>query len=143
MSIKKYNAFTLVELLVVVAIISLLVSVNIIAIREYRTVARDAGIETHLVQIRPIAEIISEIESSYLSLCFEGELSEEEELGEIAAIVKKYSEEKTIICHAEEESFCVQTEMAGGDIFCVDSYGYAGRDEFNCLADNIGCREME
>ena len=59
----------MIELLVVIAIIGILASIVLVSLSGARNRAKDARIQTSMVQIRSIGEMIYGEENSYENLC--------------------------------------------------------------------------
>ncbi len=129
------RAFTLVELLVVVAIIGLLVSLSLIAIEHYRKKAQDSRITATLSQIRSVSAQIYSDENTYSSICSGGELNGSDDYPNLKTIkseTEKMNGGETPLCSGDDSKFCVSSPLVAGDTICVDSSGYIGEDLSNC-----------
>lgn len=147
---KRYkrflSAFTLIEMLLVVVIISILASLIAVSTRFARDKARNSRIETDLAQVRPQAVIIKNNADSYIDLCdpgdntLNGASTYQSTLGviedDIYRIASVYPE-----CHAAGDAYCVQAQLipTGSGSYCIDSTGYAGRSLADCGGTNYTC----
>ena len=141
----KKTGFTLIELLVVIAIIGLLVSINIIAIIRYRDKTKDAKIEAVLSQIRPVATMIYNDKNSFESVCNDGDSGEgnDNTLNDNVEILKTAEDEllkfTSVKCYDIQGEYCVQSPLILGGSYCINSTGYAGRENRNCASGHERC----
>jgi len=139
----KQKAFTLVELLVVLVIITLLMTLSLLAIAYYRDKAKDIRTISSLGDIRKIGAIIYSDEDSYAPLCATDNTLDEnnQKYPSVKAIEEDISvfSGQSVLCYASDKEFCVQGVLVGGGEYCVDSTGYAGRDNTNCADDHKRC----
>lgn len=131
---KKTNGFTLIELLVVIAIIGLIATLGFLAAARYRDKAKEARIETVLVQVRNITVTIYNERNSYLDICKDGTLNDDKSvLGSLAIALATIKSEahkfsgSDPTCYASITEYCVQSPLVRGGYYCVDSSGVAVR----------------
>jgi len=139
---KNKEGFTLIELLVVIAIIMLLITINILAVTNYRDKGKDARIESVLGQLRSVAAMIQHDANSYQGICDSKNHTLNDQNNMLKTIeddVKKLNNQKDVICHSNEVSYCSSSPLTTANGFCVDSTGYAGRDK-NICSRNATCQ---
>jgi len=143
LSVEKSEGFTLIEVLVVVAIIALLISINLVAIDHYQNRANDVAIGANLSQVRKVAAIIYTDENSYESIC-----AVDNTLNDSHPTLKMVEDDINRLigvdptCYSERTAYCVQASLlsADGDYFCVDSTGFAGEiDGDYCTGTSKNC----
>ncbi|MBU1045559.1 type II secretion system GspH family protein [Patescibacteria group bacterium] len=142
--LKKREGFTIVELLIVVAIIGILATIVIVSLREASDRARNTKIITNITQIRKVAEDMYIQEASgYESLCLSGALNGD--YSDILTIlendVEKYGGE-VVSCYASRYSYCVTAQLTGSTTkyFCIDEQGNNLESTSNaCSVSNIVC----
>jgi len=136
------KSFTLIEVLVVIAIIALLISISLIAIGHYQDKATDTAIGADLSQIRKVAAMIYTDENSYENICAAGTLNDGySDLKTIEDDVNKFAG-KDPTCYSERNAYCVQSSLLSADegYFCVDSTGFAGEiDKDYCKDKSKNC----
>lgn len=132
------TGFTLVELLVVVAIIGILSALILVSFTNYRNKGKDSRIETSLSQVRRVATIIFNENNSYQSVCVGNTLNgANSDLGKIKNDVMNNSGSNPS-CYASAGAYCVQSSFATpGKSYCVDSIGYAGTSLTTCNANYV------
>lgn len=126
---KAWPGFTLIEFLLIIAIISLLATISIVFLSQSRSKALDSSIKANLSQVRQEASLIYTQDNSYSALCESGSPptlnNNNDVLARIEEEVYKRNGNTDVICHAEVEGkYCVQSYLASG-YFCVDSTGRA------------------
>ncbi len=129
----KSGGFSLIEILVVMAIISILISSTLIAIGDYQEKANDTTCKVNLSQARKAAMMIYMDENSYELVCVDGTLNEDyRDLEAIEDDIEKVTGEEPE-CHSSRKEYCSRTELSSGRYFCVDSTGVAEEmDEDYC-----------
>ena len=129
---KKRKAFTLIELMVVVAIIGLLVAMSLVALRSYRQKGEDAAIKTELLYVRNVAEVsYSDHPDRFEMVCEDGDLvdnagdkslrNDNQNLNNIEnSIIKKGG---IITCNDSSSEYAVVSSLKAADCWCIDSAG--------------------
>jgi len=142
------KGFTLIELLVVIAIIAILASIVMVAMSGARDKARDARLKGDLSQVRTLAELINDDNSTYASTCASASA--------LGASGTNYTTQLTTIqsdivaqgstttCYATTNSYCISVAlltagMAATDNYCVDSDGVAVATATACTSSALGC----
>lgn len=136
---KQSEGFTLVELLVVVAIIGILSSVVIASLNTARTKGANAGIKANLATIRAQAEILYDGDSDYDAVCGANSVAQNANVAQ-AIVQANTASGGTAVCGkptsgaagAWAVSSPLKGETATVDNWCVDSTGVA-----KALADPI------
>jgi len=141
---KKREGFTIVELLIVVAIIGILATIVIVSLREASDRARNTKMITSVTQIRKIAEdMYIQEPSGYELLCSGGVLNGD--YSDILVVlendVEKYG--GTIVsCYDSRYSYCLSAQLTGSTerYFCIDDQGSNIESTSNACSDsNIAC----
>ena len=117
--------FTLVEILVVVAIISLIASIVLVAMGESRKEAQDAAIKTSLGEIRKASEFLYDLNTSYVGVCntSDNTLSESGDFGRIEDYIEMQG--GAAACRESAGAYAVISTLNRGNCWCVDSLGAA------------------
>ncbi|MBU3964474.1 type II secretion system GspH family protein [Patescibacteria group bacterium] len=142
--LKKRKGFTIVELLIVVAIIGILATIVIVSLKEASDRARNTKIITSVTQIRKIAEDMYIQEAGgYESLCISGELNGgySDILTILENDVEKYGGDM-VSCYDSRYSYCVSAQLTGSTTkyFCIDDQGSNIESTSNACSDiNIAC----
>lgn len=66
---KKNKGFTIIELIVVIAVISVLASIVMVNVGKYKNNSRDGAIKTEMSQIRQAAVIYFDVYGDYSDFC--------------------------------------------------------------------------
>lgn len=126
------RSFTVIEILLIVAIIGFLASVVLTSLNPKRIRARDVRIQLAIKEISPFAELINGEEKSYFSLCVDG--------GGINTTHPAYGTQLKLIedeiknnggddffCGVAVNEYCVYSNLGlASQYFCIDSTGKAG-----------------
>ena len=126
---NRNKAFTLIELLLVVAIITLLVALILIPFTAARFKAKDARIKGNVSQLRAIAGMIYDDNSSYGVLCSANTINisgsgYDTQTGAILTDIGLQSG-SVYGCTSTASVYCVEAALPSGDYFCIDSTGLA------------------
>lgn len=127
---KKSGAgFTLVEIMLVVALTALVATIILASMGESRKEAKDAAIKTSLAEIRKAGELLYHETASYEGVCDPSSTGGDDTLSELGDFgpVEDYIEKQggTIFCRESEETYAVISTLNRGDCWCVDSLGNA------------------
>lgn len=122
---KNTKGFTIIELLIVLAVIVLLVAIVFISLTIVRTKAGNSVIKNDVDQLRKYAEVMytengmrgycADIPES----CFEPINPRLTELKDDIEKRSKVKEQTSMSC--KDDSFCVHVNLSDGDYYCVDS----------------------
>lgn len=123
----KNSGFTLLELLVVVAIIGILASITMIAISDSQNKSKDSRIKSQIVNLRRVTEIYytsnNNTYGSTVSNCTSGMFADT--VNEVATFTNtaNYPTGTTLACFASSTAWAVSASLFGGQYWCVDSTG--------------------
>ncbi len=136
MFLKRNKSFTLLELLVVVAIVALLVIIASTIYSQQREAGRRAAIESNLIGVRRVAEDIATIDFSYAGLCNHSNFDR------IEAEVDRINPHDTqVFCVSEINDYCVSVQIGENEHYCLDSTGFQSIVESHaCAEDNPSCQ---
>ncbi len=141
----KQKGFTLIELMVVIAIIGILASILIVSLRQASDRSKNAKIVTDIVQIRKIAvRMYAEELIGYVNLCGEdsSNLNSEDypDLGTLQRDIEGFN--SVITCYADKDSYCISASfMADDQYFCIDDEGSSIEVTGNpCLSAENTCQ---
>lgn len=138
---KKSRSFTLIEMMVVIAIIGILSAVVLVYLGAARNKARDARIQSDLSQIRSIAALINDDKDSYATLCgadipptLNNTLLDNNYIAQLTIIEDDINDQQpgaavVLTCYVggTPEIYCVEAELisSGAGYYCIDSTGIA------------------
>jgi len=139
------KGFTLIELLVVIAIIGVLAAIVMVSMSGATDKAKDARIKGDISQLRSIAGMIYDDDSSYADLCTAGAINTsgsgyDTQTGAINTDITD-QDGSVYNCLAGASTYCVEAVLASGDYFCIDNTGLATTTaaENNCTSTTISC----
>jgi len=141
---KTKKGFTLIEVLIVVAIIGILATIVTVSLREASDRGRNTKIIAGVVQTRKIAEdTYLQKANGYLSLCDgSGGPGSNVDLQTIEADVGGF--EKTLNCYSSQYHYCVSVQLTGegANYFCIDDHGNnieSATEDCGCGVGSISC----
>jgi prepilin-type N-terminal cleavage/methylation domain-containing protein len=142
---KKRKGFTVIELLMVVAIIGILATIIVVSVREASDRTRNTKIVTSITQIRKVAEDMYLQEAAgYTRLCLANgvlNVGYSDILETLKSDIENYGG-SDIVCYSTQYSYCVSTQLTGKDIryFCIDDEGNNTDAAIKvCASGNIKC----
>ncbi|PIT98083.1 MAG: hypothetical protein COT71_02655 [Candidatus Andersenbacteria bacterium CG10_big_fil_rev_8_21_14_0_10_54_11] len=142
--------FTLIEMLVVIAIIGILAAMVILAMQSTRLKAYDARIKSSVDQLRIMGEVYyysNNFSFSGYDTCL-ADPTDDNCPGNLAADVTAVKEELNrsqssgLAAAADADGFCVGASLAtdSSQVFCKDSAGHAGLAAFAAACNTITCQ---
>jgi len=137
---KKGGGFTMIELLAVIAIISVLVAIVLVRTGSAKKEGQDAAVKTALREVRNAAELYYNDKETYEGICDASNttLSDDGDFKRIKDYITKHNGLNGIIgCKDDEAGYAVISSLNLGNCWCVDSQGACR--EIELLASN--CRE--
>jgi type IV pilus assembly protein PilA len=128
---KRNKGFTIIEILVVIAIIGLLAAMVLVFAKSARDRAKDANIQKLLSQVRNLGEILYVSQNDYSTLG-----------GTTGMVNLKLDIVKNGGTVPVEfygtSAWCIKYKLNGPGSWCVDSNGYKGATA-NCDGTNFDC----
>jgi prepilin-type N-terminal cleavage/methylation domain-containing protein len=133
----KKRGFTLIEIMIAIAIIGLLSSIILVSFKNTKDSARDSRIITSLDQIRSIVQIFYAKENTYENI--EGDsyfIFLKKDIEDLSG------EEPVVHTGRNGIGYCFYTKLHNGDYCCIDSnlyykcYASDALFDFNCQNDN-------
>jgi len=135
--------FTLVEILVVIAIIGILATIVLLSLNAARAKAKDATIKAAVEQVRQVAELFYDDHSNTYSGFddqSDGSTYDLIELERIKTSIAENGGSFVLKVDGAGNKYCAQSAFtSGGDIFCVDNTGFIGSGALDCDDTNITC----
>lgn len=141
---NRVGGFTLLELLVVVAIIGILTAIVLISLNDARNKGADAGVKSNLSSARSQAEVFYNANTvspnTYDSVCTNGTVGGVEGIGLMVQTAAKSAGLGTYTingtgtlndatCNEDGVSWAAEAPMKGaGGMWCVDSLGTSARN---------------
>ena len=135
---KESDGFTLVEVLMVIAIIGFLASIVIVQTGTTRKKGEDAAIQSALREVRNAGELYYSDSITYEGVCDVGNttLSDSGDFGRIKDYITQHNGPFGVIgCKDNAVSYAVISSMNIKDCWCVDSQGAAKEVSLNGAAD--------
>lgn len=135
LSSSKRNGFTLIEIMIVVAVLAILVSTVVIVQKTTVARARNTRILNAVADARKVIEKVYMRESNgYESVCdgdnFNARNNDLDELEE--QITENGG---SVFCRATQNSYCLNVTLFDGQLFCVDDESHFGEIDENVCED--------
>jgi len=136
---KYLKGFTLVELLVVIALISLIVAVVLSNMTKNKNSARDIAVRSSLSGVQRAAALLySKTQASYEGVCDPSDttLSDQDDFGRFKAYINKNNGPTGVIgCKDSDQAYAVISSLNLKDCWCVDSTGNSKEVKLNGAPD--------
>jgi len=127
----KSKGFTIIELIVVIAIIAVLASVVLVNVTSYINKGKDSAIKGNMASAMTTAAGYYDTNSNYTSLATADTT--------YAAVLTAMGGAGGTVTHYEiATAYCLQSTLLGGGSWCVDSTGYKGSTA-NCDLTTADC----
>ena len=131
---KSQKGFTIIELIVVIAIIAVLASIVLANVTKYIGKGRDAAIKGQVSQIRSAATDFFSTNSTYSGMC-SSSTSCANAKSNIATLGGSTGDNYNISAN----TYCMDFKLSDKTtLWCVDSSGYVGPQD-NCAASPYSC----
>lgn len=119
------KGFTIIELLVVVAIIAVLAAIVLVNVTAYINQGKNAAIKGNLATVLTNGAVFYDSNGVYTNLCSDAYVTAPQ-----AAISSAYGAGNTFVCTATATAFCACSNLKttsidpAGSTYCVDYTGY-------------------
>jgi len=118
------KGFTIIELIVVIAIIAVLAGIVLVNVQGYTNKAKDASMKSAIKQMYTLAQTVYEQTGSYLNT------TSDPQYLVIQKGTKQYSKEQFFDPirgrYRDANSFCIWIDLFDGSKWCADWTGYVG-----------------
>ena len=146
MTYKHTRGFTLVELMLVIALIGILTSIILASIGNARTKGDEVKTKSQLAAIQTAATIYygshaNSYGSTVTNDCTTAGSFFQDTDSHMAALVDigTYPQGTTLTCNANDSAYAVSATLSNGAWWCVDSLGTAKGESSNIGADVTAC----
>jgi prepilin-type N-terminal cleavage/methylation domain-containing protein len=147
--IRRKGGFTLIEMLLVVAIISLLTTIAVTAALAARDRANNSRIQAEISQVR-IQAVSIKNDTDYFSgnpglndgLCDAANTLNDVGYPASLKLIEddvKIRSGADVTCYASDDAYCARARMLPNGYYCVDSTGFAGTSLPDCDGVTFNC----
>ena len=135
---KKLKGFTIIELIVVIAIIAVLSAIVLVNVTSYIAKSKDASIKGNMTTVQTNAAAFYDQQSTNTYVGFSASSGYTTPTGAMTG-----SEGGTALHEAESVSaYCVSITLNAGTYWCTDNTGYVGAPTASttCASGHIACQ---
>ena len=144
---QKQKGFTIIELIVVIAIIAVLASIVLVNVTSYINKSKNAAIQGNLATLLTNGAIYFDNNNAALGSAFTADTTGCSITGATYLAIKSaYNNTANLACKGSgaTQAWCAysSTLVAGStaaSTWCVDSSGYKGTTTTNCTSSNFCC----
>jgi len=131
----NHLGFTLVEVIVVLAIMTIIISIIMVSMGNSRKKGEDAAIQSSLREIRNAAELFNDDNSTYDGICNDGDNSLADDGGNFQRIEDYINNHNgsagELKCLDSVTGYAVISSLNLGDCWCVDYQGTSKKIELS------------
>ncbi len=129
LSFCKRNGFTLIEIMIIVAVLAILVTTVVIAQKTTVVRSKNSRILSAVSQVRKVAETIYMKEGTgYINLCDNPPSihlnSRDNDLDDLEDDIVESGGE--VFCRSAQNSYCLGIKLFDGQFFCIDDESHFG-----------------
>jgi len=144
---RKGKGFTLVELLIVIAIVGILASIILASMQSSRNRAKDSAIIQSLRDLRSVAELHYNENYTYVGVCNSADntITDTGNFGRLEGYVNENIGTGVLTCNDDLSGYAVIADLHNGNCWCVDYQGAgevipsSGNTCANVLGTNTQC----
>lgn len=118
------RGFTIVELLVVIAVIGILTSVILGSLRDARDGGLEAKVKSELVLLGKRASVDESQSFTFDVVCGSNGIATSTEILKIITSIERFSPEP-VTCNSDSTQYAVSAAMSSTTYWCVDSEGHS------------------
>lgn len=142
-SFAKRKGFTLIEIMIVVAVLAILVTTVVVAQKATVTRSKNSRILSAISDVRKIAETIYMSEGTgYINLCDTPPSvrlnARYRDLDNLGQDIEENGGQ--VFCHSIQNSYCISAKLFDGQNFCIDDESHFGSTDIQvCINAESEC----